>query len=266
MKDNYLLVVEGTKTEKNIFQNVLEKYGFNVIDVKEKLDVENVGQLESLEFSNERKNVIMIQGPKNRIHDFLKMYNEKEDSIEKAFSLSSTKFKGIFLMYDVDHNDQTDIEEMFAKFQDESSGMLLLSSPCIEVLGEYDFHQEARFNHLKEYKSRLNTKYNIEGYNSVEDYIIKNFDEACIKFLDLNYKEFNEPNIMEHPSLIIKSIAKNERINYPKNRKEESYVIYRYFTTVVYVFVAYINGLTSEIENYKIVRDYFLSNWSVKRD
>ena len=79
MKDNYLLVVEGTKTEKNIFQNVLEKYGFNVIDVKEKLDVENVGQLESLEFSNERKNVIMIQGPKNRIHDFLKMYNEKED-------------------------------------------------------------------------------------------------------------------------------------------------------------------------------------------
>ena len=55
MKDNYLLVVEGTKTEKNIFQNVLEKYGFNVIDVKEKLDVENVGQLESLEFSNERK-------------------------------------------------------------------------------------------------------------------------------------------------------------------------------------------------------------------
>ena len=62
MKDNYLLVVEGTKTEKNIFQNVLEKNGFNVIDVKEKLDVENVGQLESLEFSNERKNVIMIQG------------------------------------------------------------------------------------------------------------------------------------------------------------------------------------------------------------
>ena len=187
MKDNYLLVVEGTKTEKNIFQNVLEKYGFNVIDVKEKLDVENVGQLESLEFSNERKNVIMIQGPKNRIHDFLKMYNEKEDSIEKAFSLSSTKFNGIFLMYDVDHNDQTDIEEMFAKFQDESSGMLLLSSPCIEVLGEYDFHQEARFNHLREYKSRLNTKYNIEGYNSVEDYIIKNFDEVCIKFLDLNF-------------------------------------------------------------------------------
>lgn len=260
MNDNYLLIVEGANTEKNIFQYVLEKYCFNVINVKEKFDVENIGQLESVELSKDNKNVIMIQGPKNRIHDFLKMYNDKEDSIEKAFRLSSTKFKGIFLIYDVDHNDQADIEEMFSKFQDESSGLLLLSSPCIEVLGEYDFNHELRFNHLKEYKSRLNVKYNHEGYKSVEDYIIKNFDELCIKFLDLNYQEFKESNIMEHPSLIIKSIANNDRINYSFEQKEKSYVLYRYFTTVVYVFIAYINGLTKEIDNYEIVRNFFKNN------
>lgn len=84
--------------------------------------------------------------------------------------------------------------------------------------------------------------------------------------LHLNYNEFNEPNIMEHPSLIIKSIAKNERVNYPKEHKVESYVIYRYFTTVVYVFIAYINGLTSKIDNYGIVREYFLSNGSAGHD
>ena len=257
MNDNYLLVVEGAKTEKNIFQCVLEKYGFNVVRVDEKLDVENIGQLECVEFSNDKKNVIIIQGPKNRIHDFLNMYNDKEDSIEKAFSLSLTRFKGIFLMYDVDHNDQEDIEKMFSKFQDESSGMLLLSSPCIEVLGEYNFKQELKYNHLKEYKARLNVKYNHEGYKSIDDYIIKNFDELCIKFLDLNYEEFGEPNIMEHPALIIKSIAANDRINYSDEQRCNSYVIYRYFTTVVYVFIAYINGLTKEIDNYEIVREYF---------
>ena len=116
--------------------------------------------------------------------------------------------------------------------------MLLLSSPCIEVLGEYDFNQEFRYNHLKEYKSRLNVKYNHDGYESVEDYIIKNFDDLCIKFLDLNYQEFDESNIMEHPSLIIKSIANNDRVNYSFEEKDKSYVIYRYFTTVVYVFIA----------------------------
>lgn len=31
MYDNYLLIVEGKKTEPNIFEKVLAKYGFNVI-------------------------------------------------------------------------------------------------------------------------------------------------------------------------------------------------------------------------------------------
>ena len=34
-------------------------------------------------------------------------------------------------------------------------------------------------------------------------------------------------------------------------------VVYRYFTTVIYVCIAYIKGLTREIDNYNIVKDFF---------
>ena len=39
--------------------------------------------------------------------------------------------------------------------------------------------------------------------------------------------------------------------------KEQSYVIYRYFSTVVYVAIAYTNGLTREIDNYENVYSFF---------
>ena len=70
---------------------------------------------------------------------------------------------------------------------------------------------------------------------------------------------------MEHPRLIIDYINKyNERVNYSKDTGDESYVIYRYFTTVVYVFIAYINGLVREIDNYDIVYQW-LSDMLTKR-
>ena len=69
-------------------------------------------------------------------------------------------------------------------------------------------------------------------------------------------EDFNEENIMEHPRLIIDKInSLNKRMNCKD--KEKSYVIYNYLTTVVYVFIAYINGLTKEINNYSLVRDFF---------
>ena len=65
---------------------------------------------------------------------------------------------------------------------------------------------------------------------------------------------------MEHPQLIISKINEdNKRVNYPKDSPLKSYVIYNYLTTVVYVFLAYINGLTREINNYEIVRNYLLN-------
>ncbi len=128
------------------------------------------------------------------------------------------------------------------------------------MLGEYDHARELRYNHLKEYKSDLN-KYHKEKTNeSAEEYIVNNFESLCLYYLDKNKNDFDENNIMEHPSLIVSKINElNERINYPKNSGKDSYVIYRYLTTVVYVFIAYVNRLTREIDNYKIVRRFFMT-------
>lgn len=147
---------------------------------------------------------------------------------------------------------------MFNKFNNESDGLLLLSSPCIEVLAdtEIDIKRELRFNHLKEYKKELNKYHNSLGNENSVNYIINNFESIMLHFLEMNKKEFNENNIMEHPKLIKDKInIENERINC-KN-KEESYVIFRYFTTVLYVAIAYANRLTSEIDNYELVYSFF---------
>ena len=56
---------------------------------------------------------------------------------------------------------------------------------------------------------------------------------------------------MNHPSEIIDYI---NRFNIRDNEKH--YVVYRYFSTVVYCVLAYVLGLTIEIDNYDIVKNY----------
>ena len=86
--------------------------------------------------------------------------------------------------------------------------------------------------------------------------IFNHFNEIMIHFIEINKKEFDENNIMEHPRLIKNKInLDNERVNY--ENKEDSYVIFRYFTTVLYVAIAYANKLTNEIDNYEIVHSFF---------
>lgn len=266
MRSSFLLIVEGKKTEPNIFQSILLKYGYNVIKYEEKLNIDLLSQFDEANLEKDNKNVIIVQGPRNRIHDLLKYYNENEDSFEKMLSRHSELFQGIFLMYDVDHNDCDDIEEIFNKFNDESTGMLLLSSPCIEVLGDYNHdRKESKYNHLYQYKKELNNYYQ-KNKTDLISYIIDNFEELSLYYLKKNKDDFNENNIMEHPRLVIDYINKyNERVNYSKDSEDESYVIYRYFTTVVYVFIAYINGLVREIDNYDIVYQWLLKRSNMQK-
>ncbi|GEM_PF-888345 len=258
MPKNILLIVEGSVDEQNIFGDVFSKYGFNAIISDEKMDVEGVGQFEKFQYRLNSNNVVIIQGPRNRIHDFLKLFNEHEMSIERAFSYSYAFFSGIFLIYDVDHNDCDDIEEMFKRFSDESTGMLLLSSPCIEVVADYNHNRgESKYYRLSEYKAEINNHYQGQTHKFIGD----NFNSLMLYFLNKNYEEFNEGNIMEHPSLIVKSVNKfNDRINCAE--KGKSYVIYRYFSTVVYVAIAYANGLTKDINNYDLVKNFLLNGKS----
>ena len=130
-------------------------------------------------------------------------FDNKFEEIERLFHYPTYHFSGIFLIYDVDHNDNDDVELMFEKFNNESDGMLLLNSPCLEVLADtnFDENREEKFKHLREYKRKLNKYHESSGNVNSMNYIINHFDEIMLHFLELNRKEFNENNIMEHPSI-----------------------------------------------------------------
>lgn len=180
-------------------------------------------------------------------------FNQNEEDFEKYFNYHSKYFQGIFLLYDVDHNSNVDIGNLMNKFNDEFTGMLLLSSPRIEVIGDFNRNRkENRWTHLKEYKKELNNYYK----HGAIDEIIKNFDKFIIHFIKKNKEELKSNNVMEHPSLLVKKI--NEmNIRYNDNNKENSYVIYRYFSTVIYVLVAHCHKLTKQINNVDNVIEFF---------
>lgn len=257
---NILLIVEGAVDEKTVLDDVFASYGFHTLISESKIDVDDIGQLKKLEYVFDNSNVVIIEGPRNRIHDFLKLADSSNIDIEKVFKYYNGFFQGIFLIYDVDHNDCDDVNDMFNRFCDESSGMLLLSSPCFEVIGDYNTSRiEEKYNHLSEYKADINSYYK----GGTFEFMKKNFNKLMLYFLNKNLSDFKCSNVMEHPSLLVKEInAQNERFNCAS--KDDSYVIYRYFSTVVYVAIAYANSLTREIDNIQIVKDFFLKNINKK--
>ncbi len=258
MAKSFLIMTEGSKTEPNILESVLKKYGFNVIRKNPiKIKEEHPFDLDVTELADNKDNIYIAQGPKNRISEFLRLFNDQTEDIERYFSELKENFAGIFLIYDVDHTSKEDLDEMFVKFQDETSGLLILSSPCIEILSEPNRKDIIKVNHLSEYKSERKKWVQDNFSNSVEYYIINNFEDLVLSFLAKNCEESGSNNIMEHPEFVLKQINTFNERTYVNNDLQP--VLYRYFTTTLYVCIAYILGLTKEIENSQKVADFFSS-------
>ena len=258
MSKKFLLIVEGKDTEKSVLKEVLSRYGYNIVDC-DVIDI--TGKLKNFDMAkmvSDGDEVFIAQGPRNRIHDWLKLMDRKYDDFERFFEGINGLFAGIFIIYDVDHNSTEDISTMFEKYSDETTnGLLLLNSPCIEVVADAGRESELKVCHLKEYKKSLNKRFSLSHNCSAKQFIIDNFEELVLYYLDKNCEELGCDNVVEHPSLILSKInTLNERVNCPK---EEAYVCYRYFTTVMYVSIAFMKGLTKEIDNSNIVRSFFES-------
>ena len=152
---NYLIIVEGAVEEEIILRPTLEKNKFTVIK-HETLNLEFDNTLEmykKLSLENGKNIIVIVQGFRNRLHDFLKIMKEY-DEISEYFNYSKNYFAGIFLVYDVDHTNDLDLLEMKKRFNDPSTGFLLISNPCIQVLiDESDGPLE--YLHLKDYKEDL---------------------------------------------------------------------------------------------------------------
>lgn len=261
MAKNFLIITEGVRTEPTILEAVLKKYGFNIIR-KSPIRINEDAlpfDLEITELLDDKKdNVYIAQGPKNRIRDFLNLINQQTEDVERYFSQLSDNFAGIFLVYDVDHTPKEDLEVMSYKFCDEtSSGLLILSSPCIEVLSEPGRVEELCVDHLKQYKRERKEWVQNATSDSIEHYMINNFETLILSFLYQNCNESGSTNVMEHPDYVLQQVnLLNERTFISDDVQP---VLYRYFTTTLYVGIAYILGLTKEIDNSEIVANFFLS-------
>lgn len=255
MARNILLLTEGQVDEQDIFSAVFDHYGANSISSNKRIIDLDLGEFVESRISGDLLNVYIIQGPRNRIHDFLKFLNDECVDVERLFGYKYAFFQKIFLLYDVDHNDRGDISNMLGLFQDEARGMLLLSSPCIEVLADFKLdRRELRCVHLKEYKAEINKHYN----GLTKRHIVDHINEILLHFLKKNYEDFQESNIMKHPRLIGEKI--NElNIRFNSRGEKGSFVVYRYFSTVVYVAIASALSLTAEIDNYETVKTFFES-------
>ena len=260
MAKNFLIITEGVKTEPNILEAVLRKYGFNIIKQNPiKINEEVVPfDLDFTQLNDEKDSVYIAQGPKNRISEFLALVNNQSEDIERYFSQLTKQFAGIFLMYDVDHTSKEDLEQMFLKYQDETSGLLILSSPCIEILSEPHRTAEIEVEHLTEYKTERKKWVQDNYSDSVEHYIINNFEDLILTFLFKNCEESGSENVLEHPAFVLEQINLLNERKYISNDLQP--VLYRYFTTTLYVCIAYILGLTKEIENSQLVADFFIKH------
>lgn len=253
MKRNYLLIVEGKETEPRLFSHILRRYGFNPIRAERQTSDGGI-EYDSEELSDSISNVIIAQAERNRLEEIYKKISDNPsyydfDHIFKSDDQEIKPYSGIFLIFDVDHTSNAVLESLCSRFSDETDGMLLVSSPCIEVISEPNRTEKLRIGeHISEYKKQMNIK-----YNGAVQYIIDHFESLIIRFIDQNRNEFQENNVIEHPHLVV------DQINRMNVRNEDGSALYRYFTTVVYVAIAYMKGLTSRIDNYKDVRDFFES-------
>lgn len=252
MSKKFLFLVEGQETEPDIIGTVFERYGFNSVKANRQT-IDGSIEFNISELSDNKDNIVIAQAYNNRLEDVLKKYQDRYCDLGKLFSKDESLFAGIFLIFDVDHTSMDSLNELFGKFNNESDGLLLVNSPCIEVLSEPDRVQELIIReHFKEYKKERRSKINEQYHCTITKYICDHFEENVVKFLTQNYEEFNENNISLHPQLVI------EQINLKNERNADGSAIIRYFTTVIYVAIAFVKGLLKQENNYPLVLAFFL--------
>lgn len=253
----FLLIVEGEKAEVEVFTHVLKKYEYMVGNNLPKLDFTGKSKALGLGvFTNNDADVYIVSSKPNRLSDILKYYDPQTDMLERALGFkTSDAFQGTFLVYDVDHNKDETLEKAYSHFRSEESGLLLIECPCLEVLGDDEFNPipEREMERPSEsYKPELNLYHHRVHHCGTIEYIKNNFERLALRFLIQNHYDFNSDNVMDHPGLVIGKINEmNTRIN----KEDSTLCIYRYYTTVVYVFLAYIKGLTKKIDNYEAVKN-----------
>ena len=101
---NYLLIVEGEVTESTIFEYIFNQLGYSVNKIEGKLALSNdFNDLTVKSLTEEKDMVTIIQGPKNRINELIKLFENEQYDVKRIFNDLNILFAAVFWIYDVDH-------------------------------------------------------------------------------------------------------------------------------------------------------------------
>lgn len=253
-----LLVVEGIKTEPTIFKYIFEKYGYKFINMNtdENWDAYKV-EIDS------HKTIYLVQGNKNRLNEFLDEYSPY-DTLSQKYGIDDVVALN-YIIYDFDYVNLEKMSELRKKFTSPQEGEMLLSNPCIEVIAENDFNYK-HIGHSHSYKKRLkklitDSKYQPRaGIQLIDSYICDNFEDFMIRHIKRNCDFFKTANVIEHPDKLIDYVMST---NIP-NEDKELYE-FHYLSTVIYVAIAELEGLTKQFDNANKVIDYFENKKNISK-
>lgn len=143
---NLLFVTEGSKFEpaiiKRLFDVLLSEDGKSG---KVNSDIpKHVQSVLRFDYPRNDYHIFVMKLIKNRLKELMKLiFSDSDYTAETLFSLSGNQdpddFYMKFFCFDVDYAEYPVLQNMIERLQDPyNEGLLLLSSPCIEALG--DFH------------------------------------------------------------------------------------------------------------------------------
>lgn len=235
-------------------------YGYNVIIEKKKLSVNTT--FSQTVYENNKDIIYVIQGPKNRINELLKN-NTSFIDVNRHFYHHLMKFSAIFLVYDVDHNTNKELENAYQYFNNISDGLLILNVPYLEALAEYNMNRVYKSTNFTDYKKILNQYYNDKFHLNVKEYIMLHFNELLLNHLQRNYELFLKNHTLHdvndvtmHVQYLLE-ITNNENIR-KGNSKENYEVIIRFYSTVLYVILCYLKGFAKKRNNYYLLLKYLI--------
>ena len=261
MSKKYLAIVEGEDMEPEILEYALSTYyGFNVLRADNRLSSLPLGFKKTLIYDGNDEFYI-VQGRRNRIKELLKeTLEETHSSIERAFS--NENFAGIFLVYDVDHNSNEEIEEARGRFNNISDGLLTLSVPCVECVLEKDFKPYVSSSY-KGYKTAKNEWCTEQAGVSSKEFIKYEFNRLMIENLLRNKKVFAKESLPEPNDVSLHgeySLDLNARYNIRTGRSEKDYrVEISYYASVLYLILLHVKGHARYSDSFDSLLAFFYS-------
>ncbi len=237
--NNALIIVEGDKFEISIINNLFEKLGY-IVETEKRHGSFNVSTFKLYD-----KYIFLIPGPKPQVSSVIKEFDSTTEDLKNYFGLTNIDIGLIFIVYDVDDANNTNVINFYKKYNNSQEGLLILSNPCLEVIADDTFNEYSGvprlYKEIVRNQIKIRKKLKSFSENDLIQYINENIFSLLKLHLNRNIRKYGSKNVLEHIDECQKDILQNII-------SQNSYYYKKIFTTI-YVIIAEIFGITKQIEN-----------------